>query len=308
MRIAVIDLGTNTFHLLVKDLKEEGADELVFRHKEFVKLAEGGIGFIVEASYQRGMETLRFFAEKMNELQVDEVHAIATAALRTASNGKDFIAEVKEKVGINIKLIPGDVEAELIARGVRTSIPFSEETYLIMDIGGGSVEFIFANADEVFWLQSFPIGAAVLRNRFHIEEPISFAEIDTLKVFLKETLQVVFAEAKKHDLKVLVGASGTFDTLVDLDLFPQGKRRTDEVTHNKITKCNFFDTMESILIKNLAQRKAMLGMPEKRSDMIVVACVLIDVIVSELRIDKILQTDYALKEGVFWSRKNGLEV
>lgn len=307
-RIAVIDLGTNTFHILVKDFFDDGRSEQVYRFKTFVKLAEKGIETIHPGSYQRGLDTLKKYGEKISELEVDEVYAIGTAALRTASNGDEFVREVKEQTGIEAKLISGASEAELITRGVRSSIPFSEETYLIMDIGGGSVEFIFANDKEIFWLKSFPIGAAVIKNRFHKKDPISFKEIDELKAFIKETLQEVFEVGKKLNPTRLVGASGTFDTLVDLYFYPLGRTRGAESSYHPISNCLFFDLMESILIKDLNQRKAMPGMPEQRSDMIVVASILIDVVISELKLEAIIQTDYAMKEGIFWSRQQGLAV
>jgi len=307
-RIAVIDLGTNTFHILVKDLFEDKSSEIVYRFKKFVKLAEKGIETIHPAPYQRGLDTLKEYRAKMNELKVDEIYAIGTAALRTASNGAAFVEDVKREAGIEIQLISGSDEAELITRGVRDSIPFTDEIYLIMDIGGGSVEFIFANDSEIFWLKSFPIGAAVLKNRFHKNEPITFAEIDTLKDFLKETLQEVFEQAEKLKPTRLVGASGTFDTLVDLYFAPLGRKRGAESTYHPISNCLFFDLMESMLIKNLEQRKSMPGMSKQRSDMIVVACVLVDIVISEMKLDVIVQTDYAMKEGIFWSRLMGLEV
>ncbi len=307
-RIAVIDLGTNTFHILVKDLFEDGSDEIVYRFKTFVKLAEKGIETIHPGSYQRGLDTLKKYSEKITELKVDEVYAIGTAALRTASNGAEFIKDVKEQTGIEAKLISGADEAELITRGVRSSVPFSEKTYLIMDIGGGSIEFIFANNTEIFWLKSFPIGAAVLKNRFHITDPITFKEIDTLKAFIKETLQEVFEQGAKLKPTALVGASGTFDTLIDLYFYPLSRVRGDESTYHPISSCLFYDLIETVLIKNHAQRVAMPGMPEQRSDMIVGACILIDVVMSELRLKSIIQTDYAMKEGIFWSRQEGLAV
>jgi len=307
-RIAVIDLGTNTFHILVKDLFDDGSSEIVYRFKTFVKLAEKGIETIHPGSYQRGLDTLKRYSEKISELNVDEVYAIGTAALRTASNGEEFVRDVREQTGIEAKLISGAQEAELITRGVRSSIPFTDETYLIMDIGGGSVEFIFANDEEIFWLKSFPIGAAVVKNRFHQNDPISLAEIDKLKSYIKETLQEVFEQGEKLKPTRLVGASGTFDTLVDLYFYPLGRVRGEESTYHPISNCLFFDLMESILIKDLEQRKTMPGMPAQRSDMIVVACILIDVVISELKLDTIIQTDYAMKEGIFWSRQEGVMV
>ncbi|NJK83906.1 MAG: hypothetical protein HC912_08960 [Saprospiraceae bacterium] len=150
-RYAVIDLGTNTFHLLIVEQNRQK----LYQERQFVKLAENGIEHISAAPFQRGIETMLHFHRVLKKFDVQQVQAFGTAALRTAHNGSAFIEEVEEATGIEIQLISGEREAALIQKGVAQAIPATDAHSLIMDIGGGSVEFILANQHEVFWAQSF---------------------------------------------------------------------------------------------------------------------------------------------------------
>ena len=171
MKYAVIDLGRNTFHLLIIDSSTNDLSNEIYRERIFVKLAEDGIGKIGKNAYQRGLQALQHFQKIITKHQVKKVNAFGTAALRTASNGKDFVQEVQSKIGLTIQLIPGSEEARLIHLGVTQAVEMDDEKGLIMDIGGGSVEFIIADKNKVFWAKSFPIGVAVLHNIFHEKEP-----------------------------------------------------------------------------------------------------------------------------------------
>ena len=141
MRVAIIDLGTNTFNLLICDKKGE-SQKTIFKNKIAVKLGEGGIdkGIIDQAPYQRGIKALEDHLNTIKEYDVDKVRAFATSAIRSTKNGADFVSEVFEKLALKIEVIDGDKEAELIYQGVRKAIQFDLDYKLIMDIGGGSTE------------------------------------------------------------------------------------------------------------------------------------------------------------------------
>ncbi|MCB0663459.1 MAG: hypothetical protein KDC24_12015, partial [Saprospiraceae bacterium] len=141
---AVIDLGTNTFHLLAVEIDENEQMHFLFRERIFVKLAEDGIQSIGPAPFQRAIKAMTVFKNKLDELGIDHFKAFGTAALRTATNGPDLIHAIKEKTGIEVALIDGLEEARLIHLGVSQAVPFDHTKQLIMDIGGGSVEFVIA--------------------------------------------------------------------------------------------------------------------------------------------------------------------
>src|ERR1700743_1392337 len=121
-RFAVMDLGTNTFHLLIAEGDIDNFREVVHQHIA-VKIGEGGInkGIITPAAFERGLNTMRSFQKEIEANGVQQVKAIATSALRSASNGNDFIKQVKAETGIHIEIINGDREAEYIYQGVKAT-------------------------------------------------------------------------------------------------------------------------------------------------------------------------------------------
>ncbi|MBC8082509.1 MAG: phosphatase, partial [Hymenobacter sp.] len=169
-RLALIDMGTNTFHLLIVELPEErhAGPLVLLRTKVGVRLGEGGIskGEIAPAAFARALHTLDAFQEEIELHQVTEVRATATSAVRVARNGPELVQTIFEQTGIRVEIITGEREAELIAIGVRQAVPLGREVHLIVDIGGGSVEFILADAATIFWKQSFEIGAQRLLDMF----------------------------------------------------------------------------------------------------------------------------------------------
>lgn len=288
-RYAVIDLGTNTFHLLIV----ESLSKVVFRERQFVKLAEDGIQTIGDAAFKRALKTMLHFHSLLEAYEVKKVQAFGTAGLRTASNGSAFIEQVAEKTGIEIQLISGDREALLIQKGVAQAIPMSDENALIMDIGGGSVEFIIANQQQVWWAQSFPIGVAVLYNEFQQNDPISVAEIDTLKTFLQQTLQPLDDALKRFETMYLVGASGTFDVLEEnLAKLEEGQH------HSMVSTDHYFDYHDFLLTTTIAQRLTMPNIPNDRAELLIVAFILIEIVLKKLSTDRIVISRFAMKEGM----------
>ena len=292
-RAAVIDLGTNTFHILIAEQLADGSFQDVYRERKFVKLAEDGIDKIGPNPYQRGLDALIHFQKIIQEKKVDQIKAFGTAALRTASNGKTFIKDAKEKANIKIELIPGSEEARLIHLGVTQAVQLGNEKGLIMDIGGGSVEFIIADKNQVFWAESFPIGVAVLYKTYHHDEPISTIELQILEAFFDDILQPLFSILKKYETPNLIGASGTFDVLENILPLEQ-KNQLSAI----IDVQHFAPLHQKVIQMNLEERRSQQDIPDTRSDMIVVAMVLIEYIIRKANIQKIMVSAYAMKEGI----------
>ena len=186
-KIAVIDLGTNTFHLLIVEYVN-GLLHTIHKEKIPVKIGEGGIeeGLITEAALARGIHTLQYFQTIIKEHHITKVFATATSAFRNAKNQHQIKDAIKIKTGLEIDIINGDEEAQLIYEGVRHAVKLDTRKHLIMDIGGGSVEFIICNSEEVFWKQSFEIGGQRLMTKFHNTDPIPKSSILELQDYLKD--------------------------------------------------------------------------------------------------------------------------
>jgi len=290
---AVIDLGTNTFHLLIVEKKSDGSFKELFRERRFIKLGENGVERIGNAPYNRGMNALQDFKIILEQQEVKNVRVFGTAALRTASNGNEFVQEVKQKTDLDITLISGKEEARLIYLGVRQAVSFGTSKGLIMDIGGGSVEFIIADESQIYWAQSFPVGVSVLRNKFHEAEPVTNVEIKNLTHHLNETLAPLKEELKNHSISNLIGASGTFDVL---EMMLTQERTSTLCTEVKAK--DFAPLYTKFLQTTLEERLKMPDLPRDRADMIIVALVLIDYILELAKIEKITISAYAMKEGM----------
>lgn len=271
----------------------EGEPVERFRERRFIKLAEGGIDTIADAPWHRGMAAIRYFTEILRKLNVHTVRAYGTAALRTADNGDQFVKAVKAITGISIQLIDGQEEARLIQLGVMAAIPSFPKSSVIMDIGGGSVEFIVNRHKEVVWSESFPIGSSVLYRDFQKGDPLTAAEEKKLRAHLRKLLTPLRAQFKAHCPTVLIGASGSFDIVVNVS-----KKEPISSAAHRLSIADFDTFYNQIRHLNYADRLAIQGIPENRVDMIVVAMVLIQEIMTYRMFEEIIVSDFALKEGV----------
>lgn len=303
MRLAIIDCGTNTFHLMVVDTVPGGKYTRTFNTRIAVKLGEGAInnGFIAATPFERGMTALRQFNAYMKQHKVEKVMAFATSAIRTASNGKEFVEKVKSEIGIELEVIDGDREAELIYLGNREALRMNESVSLIMDIGGGSTEFILANDQEIFWKQSYMLGAARLLERFKHSSPITHEEIAAIKNHLRENTRSLFEQIKKLSPQELIGSSGAFDSVVEMihgEL--GGEPLVDAKTGYEVNIDNYHQVSAKVKQANLEQRKAIRGLTPMRFDMIVISCLLIDFVLEESGINKMRVSTFSLKEGALF--------
>lgn len=292
-KFAVIDCGTNTFHLLIAEPKTEGGFTTVYRERRFVKLAEDGIQRIGENAYKRALNTLEAYARTINEHQVAATRVSGTAALRTAENGPSFVAEVKAKTGLDITIIPGKEEAQLIYEGVRQAIGPQDGPWMVMDIGGGSIEFIIVDKTGVKWFESFPVGVAVLYKKLHHTEPISAIEIEQTQLFLKSKLVDLELALSRFPTHHLVGAAGTFDVVANILGKAKPTPHCDEVALD-----GFDQLYQRIVSANQEERQAMTEIPDDRVDMIVVAMILIKLVLEIGKVQKLTVSRFAMKEGM----------
>ena len=299
-RIAVMDLGTNTFHLLIAEPANDGFKEILHL-TEAVKLGEGGMkdGLIAPEAFARGLKTMQLFAEKIAVKEASEIRAVATSAIRSTKNGLDFIREVKKQTGIEIEVIDGLQEAALIYKGVKSSGILSAEKTLILDIGGGSVEFILCDEQQIFWKHSFEIGAQRLRQLFHQTDPISAENVLKLNEYLNEQLQMLFLSVKNQDVQQLIGSAGSFETYAEMIEIEKGNPFDIKKIKSYYFEITDFERVTTWLQhsshQERLQQKSIIPL---RVDMIVVASLLTAFIVQKLEIIQLSMTTYSLKEGI----------
>lgn len=303
MKVAVIDIGTNTFKLMIARLQDDGNFIIIDKEKIPVKLGEGGINnaVISHTPFLRGIKAMKTHKEKIDRFQVDVVLAFATSAIRSAKNGKEFIRKVKAETGIEIEVISGDREAELIYFGVRKALDIGLEKSLIMDIGGGSTEFIIADANRIYWKHSFDLGAARLLEVINPSEPITKLEIKKLKLYLKNELSLLWGACEIYQVKTLVGSSGSFDSLAEMIYY---KFHTEE---NPLVKTEYhfdlknFESIYKLLLNSTIEKRfKMKGLASMRVEMIVVAVVMIKYVFKKLKLQEMRLSTYSLKEGILY--------
>ena len=296
MRYAVIDMGTNTFHLLIVERVEDGVWKQVVRHRVFVRLAEEGLRRIGKAAYKRGLDALKLFKTQIDATQVPNSRIVAygTAALRSALNSEEFLAEGYKITGFPLRVISGEREADLIYKGVRRAVPFPDKNVLIIDIGGGSVEFILANRRKVLWQKSFDIGISLLFQYFHKSDPIDPEEILALEDFLDIALKDLWKAMRKHKPATLIGASGAFDTIDNFLLNLASK----PPLYGWVRFEQFERMHDRFIASSLKERKEWPKLEPDRMEMIVVSLVLIRFVCLRGDINEIYTSEYAMKEGM----------
>jgi exopolyphosphatase/guanosine-5'-triphosphate,3'-diphosphate pyrophosphatase len=308
MRFAIIDLGTNTFNLLIAESDSDKSFTKLFNTKVAVKLGEGGInaGYIADVPFQRGINALKQYQQYLLDYNVEQTFAFATSAIRSASNGSEFVEHAKKIAGITITVIDGHEEADLIYHGNKMAVNMSEQISLIMDIGGGSNEFILANNHTIFWKNSYLLGAARLLEKFKPSDPITDKEIEAFNNYLREELSSLFEATKNYPPIELIGSSGAFDSVIDIIAEEFDTTAINDIqTEYTIDIEHYKKVSKKIIESTLLERRHIPGLIEMRIDMIVISFLLIDFMVNEFNISNIRVSTYSLKEGVI-CKKLGL--
>ncbi|MFT7283188.1 MAG: exopolyphosphatase/guanosine-5'-triphosphate,3'-diphosphate pyrophosphatase, partial [Cyclobacteriaceae bacterium] len=286
-------------HLMIVEIN--GGDfTVLYKEKAAVRLGKGGInkGLITEDAWERAISTLIRFTKVIEDHEAAEIFATATSAVRNAGNGQELVDAIKATTGIDTRIISGLEEASYIYYGVQKALDIGDEPALIMDIGGGSIEFIIANMTEVYWLESFEIGGQRMMEIHHQNDPITDHEIKNLEEYLSSNLIRLFEAVEKFKPTTLIGSSGTFDTLSEIYQNKTGTSVGAEATEFPFTIAAFKDIFQDLVVKSRKERLDIAGMIPLRVDMIVVASVLINFIIKSFDIQSIRVSAYALKEGV----------
>jgi len=297
-RFAVIDIGTNTCNLLIANILPNKSFETVYDRKLPVKLGRGGINkeILQPEAIERGILALQSHFETIQKYEVNQVKVVGTSALRGAANRSEFLEKAKQLLNWEIEIIDGELEAELIFRGVRLSLPNGIGKYLIVDIGGGSIEFILANDNEITWRKSFNIGIARALEAIQMSDPITPDEILACEHWFDDHLQDLWRICKQYQPQTLVGCSGAFDTFMDIYEKAEPDLKIRGVSEFPLK--DYLKIHELLIQSDHETRSKMEGMDKMRVEMIVIASVFTNFILQRLTIQRLIHTHYALKEGV----------
>ncbi|MBA2326466.1 MAG: Ppx/GppA family phosphatase [Actinobacteria bacterium] len=300
MRIAALDLGTNSFHLLVAEVQPDGGFTPLVREKEMLRLGDvvAREGRIPEGPADQAVATVRRFRLLADTAGADEVLACATSAIRLAANGDELVDRIEAETGVNVRVIDGLTEAQLIFGAVRASVLLDPAPALCFDLGGGSVEITVGDAAGLRWATSENLGVARLTAELVESDPLSKDDRRRLRDRLTEVLAPVAAEVAAFEPKMFVGSSGT---LLDLAHMAAARRKEEvPVSLNQltITRDEFLPLHKLIVSSRASERRRLEGLEPRRVDLIPAGSMFLDTAMELFGFDELTVSEWALREGI----------
>lgn len=302
MRIASIDMGTNTFRLLVSETAGAGSLRKLYVGREITRLGEGLTPenmLINPGAMDRALKALSGFSHKLSEYGVGKLRAVATSAVRESLNGPDFVRKVGEETGIPVDVISGDEEARLTVRGVLNSVGFDTPGCIIFDIGGGSTEYVYVNGGEIINIESTGLGVVRLTEKYLAGESDTESDIKALNGHISGALLDALTSFPRggDGALTLIGTAGTPTTLAAIEL--QLKAYDPVLVNNYVlTRENIEKILNTVLRLPRAERTKIPGLEKGREDLIVSGTAVVLETMERFMSDSMVVSDAGLLEGV----------
>ena len=310
MRLAAIDTGTNSIHMIVVRVRPDLSFEIIDREKDMVRLGAGGLDgrSITPTAMAAALQTLAKFKRVAESHKVDEIVAGATSATREADNGGDFIAEVERLTGIRIKVISGTEEARLIHLAAGYGVDIGGSTGVVIDIGGGSVEVTLGTARQMTLGRSFKVGVIRLTERFVKSDPLSGRDEHRLVKHLNREMGDYLDQVAQRGYDRVIGTSGTILSLGSLAA--QQHVSAEELRNLRVPAKALHRLRKKLTSLTLEERLAVPGLDPRRADLSVAGSVLLDTIIRRLNADEFTLCDLALREGLVldYIHRNGARI
>ena len=294
-RIAAIDVGTNSIHMIVAELHRRGY-RVVDKEKEMVQLGLSSLDGapLSEDAMKRGVAAIAHMVEVARSWEAEDIIAVATSAVREAPNRREFLRRVKETAGIKVRVISGEDEADYIYRAVRSAVDVGGGTALCIDIGGGSVEFIIGTASEIYFTASEPLGSLRLAQRFHLQDTATQADIDACRRFASGHLRKVHKQVRLIGIDQCIGTSGTIQALANLSAPPDAASSATRT----LTQQAMRDLLAKLKGTTARDRVERFALDEKRATTLIAGAAVLMAIMETLRIDSLLACPVAIREGI----------
>jgi len=300
MRLAAIDIGTNSVHMIVAQVRPDLSFEIVDREKEMVRLGAGGLDgkALTPTAMTAGLQALSKFRRLADSHNVDEIIAGATSATREAENGGDFIAAVRAQTGIDVKVITGTEEARLIHLAAAYGVDLARRRGVVIDIGGGSVEITLGASRDAVLAKSFKVGVIRLTERFVRTDPISHRDERRLVQHIEEAIGAHVDQIVARGYQRVIGTSGTILSLGAVTIAAETGTVVDDLRQRRVSAKGLHKVRKALVASDQAERLQMPGLDPRRADLSVAGAVLLDTILRRLRADEISLCDLALREGL----------
>jgi exopolyphosphatase / guanosine-5'-triphosphate,3'-diphosphate pyrophosphatase len=299
MRIAAIDIGSNSIHMVIAHVGRAGF-EIVDRAKEMVGLGRSTLstGRLSPAAIDVGFRTLETFKRLAEKLGADPILAVATSAVREAKNGGEFALRVWDRLGLHVDVITGVEEARLIFLAAAHAVDFRRQRPIVIDVGGGSVEIIAGQGDQIRWIESLKLGVVRLTERFLRSDPPEPREIATLQSHLDRTLAPVFRRARRFRPSLLVGTSGTLLNLTAMAAALETGNAPARIHNRTLTLRRLAAVREKVLAYDAEGRSELVGLDRRRVDLIPAGTLLAETLIEGFGLNQLRACDWALREGI----------
>ncbi|MHB1487070.1 MAG: Ppx/GppA phosphatase family protein [Acidimicrobiales bacterium] len=300
MRIAALDLGSNSFHMLVARLLPGRGFEVLAKEKETLRLGEavartGEVG--VELS-DRAVQVVRRMRSLAENMGVDELVALGTAALREAEDGPYLVDRFRDEAGVEVQVIGGRREAQLVFRAVRSAVLLDPSPALALDLGGGSLEIMVGDQQRLIWATSVRLGVARLTAEFVTSDPPSAHDVEALTMAVEAALSPLGAVIDELGPKMLVGSSGTLCALGRMASALETGVSPASVNQLTVSGDNLGEVRRLMLTEPLARRSRIEGMDARRADLAPAGSILLAWVMERFGFDDLVLSDWALREGI----------
>jgi exopolyphosphatase/guanosine-5'-triphosphate,3'-diphosphate pyrophosphatase len=300
-RLAAVDIGTNSFHLIIAEADiNSGNFKILGREKEIVRLGSGStdMKFLSNDAINRGIETLKRFKGLADSASAP-LRAIATSAVREAINQGEFINRALKEAGVKVEIASGYEEARYIYLGIIQALPVFDKQILLIDIGGGSTEFLVGKQREIYYDNSLKLGAIRLTQRFFNSDKLESKSIKDCKKFIRGIMNPVTRQLKSFSFDAAAGSSGTIVSIASMVNAAKGGEPDIRLNNFVFTKDELEKVVEELTdAKTVKQREKIQGLDPARADIIIAGVLILEQILKELKIKQLTVSDYALREGI----------
>ncbi|MFI5184204.1 MAG: HD domain-containing protein [Vicinamibacteria bacterium] len=307
MRLAAIDLGSNSFHMVIVDVSASGAFQVVDREKEMVRLGASTLsrGQLSGPAMSRGLAALTKYKRLARTRRVDKILAVATSAIREARNGEDFLERIGRETGLWAKAISGEDEGRLIYLAALHSVHLEGKRALVVDIGGGSLEMALGAGSRLETVVSKKLGVLRMTERFVRSDPLSAKDEESLVAHVEEAVTEDAEHLKAAGYECVIGTSGTILALGALAL-QEETGRAPEALHHVTVKAEAIRSLRKRLVASDSRsRLRMAGLDERRADIIVAGAVILDTLLSRLGVQELILCEWSLREGILLNYIHG---
>lgn len=300
LRLAAIDVGSNSIHMIVANVAPSGAVTTLWRLKDMIGLGRNSFPShqISPQSMSDALRTLRRFRQAARSLGCEQILAVATSAVREAENGQEFVDRIRQRLGLTIRIVSARDEARLIYLGVRHAVDLEGGPHAIIDVGGGSVEFVVAEGRRPLLLESLQLGAARMTAQFVHSDPISSGELKELIRHYRQQLAPVCRKMRSFKPERIIGTSGTLENLAAM--CGTGEKWDDRGFQGHLEKRQFMRLLDQLMESSESDRAKLPGLDRQRRDQIVAGAGLVGELMRQLEIDRIDLCRAALREGIVW--------